>query len=156
MVDDAPVERWWLWLVLARRRLTGLRPPPRALLRAAAPVLADVRRTRPGVVLRVKASEGRSRGAVTGMLWEPDGSGTGIHVWPRDSFADQVASLAEQVQEVVQELSPAYGWSSAWPSCAEHPDTHPAELDRYEGVAVWQCPRAPGVRVPVGDLSAGR
>ena len=64
--------------------------------------------------------------------------------------------MSVQMQEVVQETGPGFGWSSAWPSCLNHPDRHSAGVALHEGVAVWECPRGGGVRVPVGELPAGR
>ncbi len=86
------------------------------------------------------------------MLWSPDGSGTGVSISLIESELEQIASVAEQVQEwAIEEL-----WARAptnWPPCLDHPDNHPRVPAIEGGVAVWACP-ADGVCVsPIGSLS---
>lgn len=113
--------------------------------------------SRPGLGLRMEVGE---TGPVhtTGWLWADDGSGTGLHVWHGDdSDESSLVELAEQIQEVVQEEGPGCGWPSNWPSCLEHPGSHPAQSALRDGQAVWICPHLPEARATIiGQLEHGR
>ena len=73
------------------------------------------------------------------MLWGHDGGGMGVHVVPAAQTFEQIASLADQVQEwVIEEL-----WGQGptnWPRCPHHPNTHPMKALAHDEVATWVCP----------------
>ena len=121
------------------------------LERALRPVLADLRATGvpvPQIVDSDWTGEADRPGAT---LWSPDGSGQGVAVHRGRPPAEQVADVADQVQEwVVEEL-----WRRAptnWPRCPHHPTTHPLAARLQSGAAWWVCPRD-GVAVSeIGSL----
>ncbi|GHC64839.1 hypothetical protein GCM10010349_36240 [Streptomyces flavofungini] len=86
------------------------------------------------------------------VLYEADGSGVGVAV-PEGSAAEQVASLAEQVQDWAVEALAAQLLPATWPECPDHPASHPLAASVTEGVAVWSCPRSRRVVAPVGALA---
>ena len=88
---------------------TGREQVDPVLGEALAPVFADVIRTT-GVTLIVRADTWSDfPGQVTAMIWQRDGSGTGVSVMTGDSDADRVVSAADQVQEIVIEALWAEG-----------------------------------------------
>ncbi|MFF9894144.1 MULTISPECIES: hypothetical protein [Streptomyces] len=87
------------------------------------------------------------------MLYEPDGSGLGVSVPAGVGPAEQVAELAEQVQEWAVEALAARLLPAAWPECPDHPRGHPLEARVVGEVAVWSCPRSGRVVAPVGALA---
>ncbi len=130
---------------------------PARLAQAVAPVLREVATRRPGMAFQLEVSS-HDEHETRGMLWEPDGSGTGIALPPwHESDEESIEELADAVQELVQEASPAQGWSSSWPRCLEHGDAHPASPGLVDGDAVWTCPRLADGRVtPIGRLESDR
>jgi hypothetical protein len=121
------------------------------LARALAPVLHDLQTTG-GPVPRVDDRDRADQdGVASATLWSPDGSGTGISVTLGVSRAEQVARVADQVQEwAVEEL-----WGTAptnWPPCPHHPTTHPLAAEVRDGAARWSCPEDGTVVAVVGAL----
>lgn len=94
-------------------------------------------------------------GGVAGvMLYEPDGSGMGISTMLGQPRAQQVAELADQVQEWAVEALCAALKPAVWPECPAHPNAHPLAPTVRHGQAVWSCPRD-GVTVAlIGELAA--
>ena len=86
------------------------------------------------------------------MLWSPTGSGMGVQVSRQARPAEQVASVADQVQEfVIAEL-----WSRAptnVPPCPRQPSTHPLRAPARDDAAAWVCPVDDFVVALVGALS---
>ncbi|PWK47227.1 hypothetical protein [Actinoplanes xinjiangensis] len=74
------------------------------------------------------------------ILYEADGSGTGVFIHLGSPFSAQVAALAEQVQDWAVEALCALERSTSWPPCPEHPDRHPLAAVEQAGRAVWVCP----------------
>ena len=78
--------------------------------------------------------------------------GTGIRVQLDVPEFEQVAELADQVQEwIIEEL-----WGAAptnWPPCPTHPTTHPLVARAYAGVAVWCCPEDGEPAARIGQLA---
>jgi hypothetical protein len=87
------------------------------------------------------------------MVWFPDGSGAGIHVRAGDQ---QVAMLADQLQDALVESLPSLGLPAVWPECPDHPDSHPLQAVCDEAAAVWTCPRTGRQVGPIGQLRPGR
>ena len=58
------------------------------------------------------------------------------------SGAEQVARVAEAVQEWEIEELAAVGRPATWPECPDHPDSHPLDAVVDGGKAVWRCPRS--------------
>lgn len=90
------------------------------------------------------------------MVYASDGSGQGVSVAGHQSAAEQLADVADQVQdwaveELCAELEPA-----VWPECPAHPDSHPLRARVVKGVAVWSCPRTRRVIAPIGELALPR
>ncbi len=94
-------------------------------------------------------------GGVAGvMLYEPDGTGMGISTMLGQPRAQQVAELADQVQEWAVEALCAATMPAVWPECPAHPNAHPLAPVVLHGQAVWSCPRD-GVTVAlIGELAA--
>ena len=98
------------------------------------------------------------------MLYAPDGSGCGLSLLPDTPFAEQLARVADQVQEWAVEVLWTAGESAVWPHCPEHPDAHPLQARvqqwtdgaRHEDAAVWACPRTGHAVCAIGELPDGR
>ncbi|HTJ68518.1 MAG TPA: hypothetical protein VL551_13370 [Actinospica sp.] len=91
------------------------------------------------------------------LLYAPDGSGFGVRVLPDAPYAEQLAHLADQVQEWAVEALWSEGKSAVWPQCPDHPDSHPLQpnvIDEYtqQAAAVWQCPKTRDVVAKIGEL----
>ena len=120
------------------------------LERALQPVLTDLRATG-APVPRIEGSDRTGETDRPGAtLWSPDGSGQGVAVHRGRPPAEQVADVADQVQEwVVEEL-----WRSAptnWPRCPHHPTTHQAA--RLQACAAWWvCPHDGAPVSEIGNL----
>jgi hypothetical protein len=127
-------------------------------LRAAcAPALADVERSRPGLLRLGSAPDMRPGmnpwgNPIDGLwLWGADGrAGTGIWLGePGETPVD----AAFRVTEVVQEAA-IHAVHGAWPDCPDHPDGHPLEVATADDVAVWLCRVSARVVARVGELPA--
>jgi hypothetical protein len=69
--------------------------------------------------------------------------------------AEQVAALADQVQEWEVEALAAAGRPATWPQCPEHPASHPLEpAVSADGGAIWRCPRSGLAVCAIGKLGA--
>jgi hypothetical protein len=122
------------------------------LRRALEPVLHDLRAAGGPLPARVEDADwADDPGTASAMLWSSDGSGMGVQVQREQPFADQVAWLADQVQEwAVEDL-----WGTAptnWPPCPRHPTTHPLQVGVVSGAAWWSCPRDGVPVAQVGSL----
>ena len=119
-----------------------------ALVTALGPVLADVRRSDIDVSFVLAEPPTEGAGFVRGILRADDGSETGIQIDVDQGAAEQVAALANVVQDIVVEdflLAP-------WPECHLHRGSHPL-LAAVDGQgAVWTCPINEAVIAPIGDL----
>jgi hypothetical protein len=70
-----------------------------------------------------------------------------------ESAAEQVARLADQVQEWEVEELAAQGRPATWPQCPEHPSSHPLTPEvGPDETAVWRCPRSQRVAGRIGQL----
>jgi hypothetical protein len=80
-------------------------------------------------------------------FYGPDGSGQGVSVVLGGDPAEQIASVADQVQEWAVEALWTAGLPAVWPHCPSHPDSHPLTARVKNGRAAWFCP-------PTGELVA--
>lgn len=125
------------------------------LIQAMAPVLRDLAVS--GIASpRIEDKEwADDAGQASAMLWSPDGSGRGVSVDLAAPEFEQVACVADQVQEwAIEEL-----WGSRptnWPQCPRHPHSHPMTATTHAATAVWACPMDGLVIVPVGTLGDAR
>ena len=124
------------------------------LVAALAPVLADLAATC-RVSLDVRDEDWGSPLGPAAMVWEPDDSGTGISIVSGEPVAEQVVSVADQVQEVAIEALWTERLPVTWPQCPLHPETHPLEAAVTEGPAIWRCPRSGTVVAHIGALGGG-
>jgi hypothetical protein len=126
-----------------------------ALAAALAPVLRDLRSTgvrEPRIKDRHWTEDADSPSA---MVLSPDGAGTGVHVNRYDPMHEQIAAMADQVQEwAIEELQLSN--RTNWPPCPRHPTTHPLGATTWRGKAVWACPADGAVIVAVGSLRPTR
>lgn len=124
----------------------------RELLEAAVPVLQDLERTCP-FMPRIEPGKwsGMDR-RFDAFAWGPDNDAQGIHVEADDSAAERVASLADQLQELVVENLVPLGHQAVWPECPEHPRSHPLTATVDDGDAVWICPKSQTVISAIGGL----
>ena len=125
-----------------------------ALLHAALdPVLHDVRVS--GAIIPDIQEEAHEdvEGIVSAWLANRAGQGgVGIRVQSGLPLAEQVAGLAEQVQEWELEELPAAGLPATWPHCPGHPNSHPLSPEARDGQAIWACPRTGRRVAAVGGL----
>ena len=124
---------------------------PEALAVALPRVLHDLEVTT-GVVLRFEPYAWGLAEQLTAMAWWPDGGGQGIFVMANDDAETSVASLADQIQELVVENKVAIDGSSTWPECPQHPRSHPMAATVVGGVASWTCPLNSQPETRVGSL----
>jgi hypothetical protein len=80
------------------------------------------------------------------------GAETGVWVLTTDEDADQVVTVAEQVQDFVHEELQALGRPVVWPGCPFHPGSHPLAPAVRERAAWWTCVAAGRGVAPVGAL----
>jgi hypothetical protein len=121
------------------------------LARALAPVLHDLETTGAPVPRVDDRDWSGLDGDASATLYSADGSGMGIRVSLGDGRAEQVAHVADQVQEWAVETL----WSSAptnWPLCPHHPTTHPMTAEVRDGAARWSCPTDGTAVAVVGTL----
>jgi len=115
------------------------------------PVLRDLRSTG-GPVPRVSDSDWIGHPSMASAMVHGHGfESTGISVLLLASKAEQVASIADQVQEwAIEQLWG--GASTNWPPCPLHPTTHPLMASVVDNVATWVCPRDATAIAPIGEL----
>jgi hypothetical protein len=87
-------------------------------------------------------------------LWGSDGTGMGVWIYLAQSDAEQVARVAEHVQDWEIEELAAVGRSATWPECPDHPDSHPLNAIVDGENAVWRCPRSGRLISAIGGLAA--
>ncbi len=141
-----------------RREHRPLDPGERAALDSLlAPVLADLRATGAIVpVVHYNAWEDQGPDYVYAYIGPP-GKGASLGVWVNRarSVAEEVARLADHVQEWEVEELAAEGRAATWPQCPEHPNSHPLDAAADpDGTAVWHCPKSGRVAIPIGQLGA--
>ncbi|WP_311213581.1 MULTISPECIES: hypothetical protein [unclassified Arthrobacter] len=90
--------------------------------------------------------------ALSAMIYSVrDSSGQGV--WVRRDLppAEQLVSVADQVQEwVIEENGPTY---SNWPQCPWHPNNHPMAAHLVGALGVWACPVLRTPAAIIGELS---
>ena len=89
------------------------------LASALGPVLRDLAATC-SIELDVRLEEWEYEGP-SAIVWEPSGSGTGITLIAGQPSADQIASLADQLQEVAIEALWSARLPVTWPQCPSPP-----------------------------------
>jgi hypothetical protein len=87
------------------------------------------------------------------LLRAPDGSAMGVWIDLSADAAQQLAELADQVQEWAVEELGAQRRPTNWPQCPAHPDNHPMQARVRKGNAVWACPSRGGAVILIGQLS---
>lgn len=91
------------------------------------------------------------------LLYAPGGSGRGVRLLADAPRPEQLAHLADEVQEWAVEALWSIGRPAVWPHCPEHPGSHPLRpqvADQYtdSARAVWCCPRSGRVVAAIGEL----
>jgi hypothetical protein len=132
---------WWV-------ATTSYKLPQEDFRAAIAPGLADLEREHPSLLRVVEAPEDRHLHA---MAWYRAGSGTSIYLEHYEG-SQLVAEAAGHVQDAAFEALYSEGKSSSWPSCPQHPDTHPLSPASREGLAVWLCPTTHEIMATIGAL----
>jgi len=102
------------------------------------------------------------RGPSVQLLEAADGSACAVSLLSDTPFAEQLARIADQVQEWAVEVLWAAAEPAVWPHCPDHPDSHPLHAlvqhwtdgPRHEDAAVWVCPRSGRTVCAIGDLAA--
>lgn len=82
------------------------------------------------------------KSAESAFLRSEDNSGMGVWVDTNLPEAEQVAMLADQVQEWAVEELASTGRSTNWPQCPHHPRNHPMTASADGGTAMWTCPKS--------------
>ncbi|MDR1998492.1 MAG: hypothetical protein LBQ06_00920 [Frankiaceae bacterium] len=82
------------------------------------------------------------------LLRSVGGSSPGVVIPLGVSELERQVTLADQVQEFIQEELRALGRSAAWPECPDHPNAHPLRPEIVDGAATWiryktHCPIKP-------------
>ena len=127
-----------------------------ALSEALALVMRDLAASR-AVLLEVRDVQWSDfPGHDTAMLHSRDGSGQGISVMAGDAFPEQVASVADQMQEWAVEELWARHRPATWPECPDHPNAHPLSPRVRNRRAVWVCPKTGRFVSDVGGLPGSR
>ena len=75
--------------------------------------------------------------AASCMLVGPDESGAGVWIELGQPVWEQVAALADPVQDWVVKALWAQGRSASWPPCPRHPRGHPAKAISRDRRALW-------------------
>lgn len=141
-----------------RSRALGLSPRPlsagqAAILReAVAPLLCDMEATgqsRPDI--RAEAHADRGAGIVCAWIGDPGGTGRSISVLASAQRGDQLADLAEQLQDWARGTQ-ASPHRPEWPDCPAHPGCHRLEPCALGETAGWECPQANRVIAEIGAL----
>jgi hypothetical protein len=110
------------------------------LAAALAPILTDLGRPE-GVLPEVRDEEWSDLPATaSAFLYTRDGFGQGISVALGQPPHQQVAELADRVQEWAVEALWFLGRPTNWPPCPRHPRSHPLAAVESRGRAVWRCP----------------
>jgi hypothetical protein len=128
----------------------------RAVLRhAAAPLLADLAASgMPVPDIREEAHNEPGLPSASGWLQEPDGAGQAIGVLLDRSPAQQVAELAEQIQDWATDQQQDANRPRYWPACPKHPDApHRLTPEVRDDRAVWSCWESRQVIWPIGELA---
>lgn len=83
-----------------------------------------------------------------------DSTGQGVSVRGDLTRANQLVSVADQVQEwVIEENGPT---NSNWPQCPWHPNNHPLAAQLVGDQGVWACPVLNTPVAVIGELSVKR
>lgn len=90
--------------------------------------------------------------ALSAMIYSVrDSSGQGVSVRRDLPRAEQLVSVADQVQEwVIEENGPT---NSNWPQCPWHPNNHPLAAQLVGDQGVWACPVLRTPAAIIGELS---
>lgn len=86
------------------------------------------------------------------LLANEDGIGIGVTLLPSASTAEQLRTVADQLQEWVIEQLWSTRASAIWPACPIHPGTHPLKAHIVDDRAVWMCTQSSRVVADVGKL----
>ncbi|WP_458108564.1 hypothetical protein M1D51_03620 [Arthrobacter sp. R3-55] len=91
--------------------------------------------------------------AISAMIYSTrDSTGQGVSVRAHIPGADQLASVADQIQEwVIEENGPT---NSNWPQCPWHPNNHPLAAQAVGDHGVWACPVLLTPVAVIGELPA--
>jgi hypothetical protein len=85
-------------------------------------------------------------------LYAPDGSGMGVQLRDGLDGVEQIAAMADQVQEWAVEALWGLRRPTNWPACPRHPGRHPLEPVADAGRAVWRCPATGDETAEIGHL----
>ena len=122
------------------------------LTAALEPVLADLVNA-VDLAPDIRGSDFGGPGSICAVLTMEGGGGVGVRITEGADRSRQVVDLADQIQDwAVEELWSA-GRSPAWPTCPEHPDSHPLTPTEADSRAVWICPTTSKVVATIGHLA---
>jgi hypothetical protein len=124
------------------------------LVSALAPVLRDLAATA-SIELDVSAGDWGYEDGPSAMVSGPSGGSTGVAFMDGLTPAERIASVADQVQEIVIEELWHARRSATWPQCPLHPDSHPLEAIVIASRAVWRCPKSTEIIEELGALGSG-
>lgn len=126
------------------------------LWEAVAPLLRDMEATgqaRPDI--QAEAHAGPGVGVVCAWIRDPGGTGRQITVLPPEQRGDQLADLAEQLQDWASDAQ-ADLQQPRWPDCPAHPGAHRLEPEATGETALWYCPQTMRVIAEIGALDSPR
>lgn len=115
---------------------------------ALAPVLRDVAATT-DLVLHVEDADWTDLGP-SAYVSVPGCGQTGVYLPWGTPDHEAVFVMADKIQEIV--IENIAGRASNWPSCPEHPATHPMGAVVVEREGWWACPTSGTRAVRVGEL----
>jgi hypothetical protein len=126
------------------------------LTEAIAPLLRDLAATGIGPPdIRPEAHHDGELPGVRAWIREPSGrGGSGIEILTDLPPGEQVARLAEQIQEWAADQLHDAGLPPQWPQCPEHPspERHALSPEVRDGNAIWVCPESGDLISAIGSL----
>jgi hypothetical protein len=91
------------------------------------------------------------RGTHGVMFLNDEGHGQGVQI-RAETRPNQLAHVADQIQEWAVEELWNQGRSATWPDCPFHPNSHPLEPAVVAGGASWRCPKTGATVAAIGEL----
>ncbi len=124
------------------------------LWEAVAPLLRDMEATGQALPdIQAEAHAGPGVGVVCDWIRGPGGTGRQITVLSPGQRGDQLADLAEQLQDWATDAE-ADPQQPRWPDCPAHPGAHRLEPEALGENAVWYCPQTSRVIAEIGALDS--
>lgn len=124
------------------------------LWEAVEPLLRDMEATgQPQPDIQAEAHAGPGVGVVCAWIRDLGSTGRQITVLSPGQRGDQLADLAEQLQDWATNAQ-ADPQQPRWPDCRAHPGEHRLDPQALGETAVWSCPQTGRVIAEIGALGS--